>query len=342
MSGIIDKIINNIQEGMMRADRLISIVMLLQTHERMTADELSRELEVSPRTIYRDITSLNVAGIPIYTDRGPGGGIALLESYRTTLTGMNEDETQALFMLSIPQALVELGVDQKLKRALLKLTAALPPRQQIIQAHTQQRIYLDSTPWQMIEEPAPHLAVLHTAVWNDKRVRLVFQGGFDTRIEMEMEPLGLVAKMNTWYLVGRANEFLRVLKIADILKVEALAEDFIREADFDLATFWTEWCAASINRRTVYEAKLRMAPGLVAKLNLYLGGEVKYTISDNDEVGTNDWKVVTILYDNFFSARESILNFGRAAEVLEPYVLRLSVIDYARQIIAFYQEKSYI
>ena len=139
----------------MRADRLISIVMLLQTHERMTADELSRELEVSPRTIYRDITSLNIAGIPIYTDRGPGGGIALLESYRTTLTGMNEDEARALFMLNIPQALVELGVDQKLKSALLKLTAALPPRQQNLQAHTQQRILLDSTPWQTTEEPAP-------------------------------------------------------------------------------------------------------------------------------------------------------------------------------------------
>jgi predicted DNA-binding transcriptional regulator YafY len=326
----------------MRADRLISIVMLLQTHERMTADELSRELEVSPRTIYRDITSLNIAGIPIYTDRGPGGGIKLLESYRTTLTGINEDETQALFMLSIPQVLVELGVDQKLKSALLKLTAALPPRQQIIQAHTQQRIYLDSTPWYMIEEPAPHLAVLHTAAWNDKRVRLVFQGGFDTKIEMEMEPLGLVAKMNTWYLVGRSTEYIRVLKIADILEVEALAEDFTRDADFDLETFWTEWCAASIIRRPVYIAKLRMAPGLVDKLNLYLGAEVKYTVSDNDEVVTNDWKIVTIYYDNFFSARESILNFGRAAEVLEPDVLRLSVIDYARQIIAFYQEKSYI
>jgi predicted DNA-binding transcriptional regulator YafY len=104
---------------LMRADRLISIVMLLQARERMTAEELAIQLEVSQRTIYRDITALNVAGIPIYTDRGPGGGIALVDSYRTTLTGMNEDETRALFMLSIPQALVELGVGQKLKTALL-------------------------------------------------------------------------------------------------------------------------------------------------------------------------------------------------------------------------------
>ena len=151
-----------------------------------------------------------------------------------------------------------------------------------------------------------------------------------------------MAKMNTWYLVGRANGNLRVLKIADILDVVVLADDFTRDANFDLAAFWTEWCAASLNRHPVYTARLRMAPGLVAKLNLYLDGDEKYSISDDNEVGTNDWKVVTILYDNFFRARESILNFGRAAEVVEPEVLRLSVIDYARQIIALYQERSYI
>src|SRR4030066_685678 len=110
----------------MRADRLISIVMLLQTHEKMTAAELSKELEVSQRTIYRDIIALNVAGVPVFTDRGPGGGIALVESYRTTLTGMSEDEAKALFMLSIPEALVELGVDQTLKTDFYKLAVALP------------------------------------------------------------------------------------------------------------------------------------------------------------------------------------------------------------------------
>jgi predicted DNA-binding transcriptional regulator YafY len=321
----------------MRADRLISIIMLLQTHERMTADELSQELDVSTRTIYRDITALNLAGIPIYTDRGPGGGIALLESYRTTLTGMNEDEVRALFMLNIPQALVELGVDRTLKSALLKLAGALPPRQQLVQAHTQQRIYLDSTSWQAVE-PAPHLAILHDAAWLDRRVRLVFQGGFDTQIEIELEPLGLVAKMNTWYLVGKADGYMRVLKIADIVKAEALNERFTREDEFDLAHFWEAWCADSVKRRPIYPAKLRMAPGLIAKLNLYLGETGKYTIHEEEGEDSLGWKVVTIFYEHFFQARESILNFGRAAEVLEPEALRLSVIDFARQILDYYQD----
>ncbi len=320
----------------MRADRLISIVMLLQTRERMTADEISRELEVSPRTIYRDITSLNSAGIPIYTDRGPGGGIALLESYRTSLTGMSEDEAKALFMMSIPQALVELGFGQKLKSAFLKLSVALPPQQQMVQMHTQQRIYLDSTPWTQKDEPAPHIGIIHQAVWQDKLVRLVYQGSFDTKIEAEIEPLGLVAKMNTWYLVGKDRGYFRVIKIADILQVQTLTQSFNRDAEFDLATFWKEWCKASQERRSVYIVQIKVAPELRSKLHLYLGEAAKYTISDTEPGDGGGWSVVTIVYENFFRARESILNFGNAAEVLEPEALKLSVIDFAKHIIDFY------
>jgi predicted DNA-binding transcriptional regulator YafY len=322
---------------MMRADRLISIVILLQTHEKMTADELSRELEVSPRTIYRDIIALNVAGIPIYTDRGPRGGIALLESYRTTLTGMNEDEVRAMFMLSIPQALVELGVGQELKSALLKMAVALPPGQQRMLTYTQERIYLDSTSWTLQEEPAPHLGIIHQAVWQDKLIKMVYQGSFDTQIELEIEPLGLVAKMNTWYLIGKDKGHLRIIKVADILRVHILSQSFTRDEAFDLATFWMEWCKASQNRRSVYKVHARIAPELLTKLNLYLGEAVKYTISESIPVDGRGWSVVTILFENFFKARESILNFGRAAEVLEPEALKLSVFDFARQIVDFYQ-----
>jgi predicted DNA-binding transcriptional regulator YafY len=320
----------------MRADRLISIVMLLQTRERMTAKELSQELEVSSRTIYRDITALNVAGIPIYTDRGPGGGIALLESYRTTLTGMEEDEARALFMLSIPQALVELGMSQKLKSALLKLAVALPPRQKMMQEQAQQRIYLDSTSWNEPTEPSAHLGVIHQAVWQDKLIRLVYHGRFDTQIEFEIQPIGLVAKMNTWYLVGKEKSYLRVFNIADILEVKTLNEGYKRDENFDLVTFWKGWCESYQNQRPVYKVRLRIAPTLITKLQLYLGETIKFTISDEEPEDGRGWSEVTILYENFFSARQSILNFGRAAEVLEPEALKISVIDFAQQIVDFY------
>jgi len=321
----------------MRADRLISIVMFLQTRERMTANELSRELEVSPRTIYRDITALNVAGIPIYTDRGPGGGIALLESYRTSLTGMSEDEVKALFMMSIPEALVELGFGQKLKSAFLKLTVALPPRQKMVQMRAQQRIYLDSTPWVPKNEPASHIGIIHQAVWQDKLIRLIYEGNFDTQIDVQIEPLGLVAKLNNWYLVGRDRGYFRVIKIADILQVQILAESFTRDDDFDLEIFWKDWCKTSQERRSVYEAQLKVAPELLTKLHYYLGQAVKFIISEKIPVDDSGWRVVMIQFDNFFRARENILNFGSAAEVLEPEALKLSVIDFAKQIVDFYQ-----
>jgi predicted DNA-binding transcriptional regulator YafY len=323
---------------MMRADRLISIVMLLQTHERMTAEELASELEVSPRTIYRDITALNVAGIPVYTDRGPGGGISLLESYRTTLTGMNADEMRALFMLSIPQALVDLGVGQTLKSALLKLAGALPASQQAVQTHAQQRIYLDSTGWNEPEQPTAHLRVIHEAVWQDRLISVVYQGSFEARLECTMEPLGLVAKLNTWYLVGRVDGFLRVLKTTDILEVCMLEQGFIRENNFDLQAYWEAWCKDTQRRRWVYPVRIRMSPGLLSKLDYYLGDNEKIMLHDPDYEDLDGWKIINLQFESFFRARECILNFGRAAEVLEPDALRFSVVDFARQILNVYQD----
>jgi predicted DNA-binding transcriptional regulator YafY len=166
----------------MRADRLVSLLILLQTRGRMTARKLAEELEVSERTIYRDIEALSEAGVPVYAERGPGGGCALLESYRTNLTGLNDEETRALFMLStpasIPAPLVELGVSQELKSALLKLSAALPASQRQEEERARQRVHLDSVAWSRSEEPVPHLAMIHKAVWRDLRLLITFQVAF--------------------------------------------------------------------------------------------------------------------------------------------------------------------
>src|SRR5512136_703550 len=136
----------------MRADRLLSLLMLLQARGRMTAQELAAELEVSERTIYRDINALSASGVPVYAESGPGGGCALLDSYRTNLTGLDQDEVRALFMLSIPAPLDQLGVSQELRTALLKLSAALPDTRRGDEERTRQRIHLDSTWWFQPEE----------------------------------------------------------------------------------------------------------------------------------------------------------------------------------------------
>jgi len=322
----------------MRADRLISMVMLLQSREMMTAEELSVELEVSTRTIYRDVEALNLAGVPIYTDRGPGGGIALIDSYRTTLTGMNEDEARALFMMSIPQSLVDLGVGQNLKSALYKLAAALPQDQIAQAAQTKQRIFLDSSPWKTTTEPVIHLETLQEALWRDKVLRVVFRGYFDSQIEIEVAPLGLVAKMNTWYLMGKMDGYIKVIKVKDIIEVVITEKSFTRDGNFNLENAWKVWCKTYQDHRPSYLVRAKIIPELTDKLSRYLGEEVKYDIIKKGIDPTGEWAEVNLTFDNFFTARETLLSLGRAIEVLEPQALRCSVIDYARQIVDLYRE----
>jgi predicted DNA-binding transcriptional regulator YafY len=262
----------------------------------------------------------------------------LVESYRTTLTGINEDEARALFMLSIPQALVELGVGQKLKTALLKLSAALPHDQRGVVIQTQQRIYLDPTTWTTIEQASIHLDVIHQALWQARTLRIVYEGSFNTQIEIEVAPLGLVSKLNIWYLLGMTEGYLRVVRVKDIMKVIIMVREFQRDEDFNLADSWMEWCTKYKGRRPVYRVKVKASPELINQLSMYLGESGRYDILEAETGDDRGWKVASIYYENFFRARESILSMGRAVQVLEPEELKLSVIDFAMQIINFYQD----
>lgn len=200
----------------MRADRLLSLLMLLQTRGSLTAQALAAELEVTERTIYRDVIALSSAGIPVYTERGPGGGITLLEDYRTNLTGLNPAEVRALFMLSIPAPLDQLGVGDELRMALLKLSAALPSSRRADESTARQRIHLDASGWFQDDEPVPYLKTVQAALWGDRLLEIVYRSDFGTAIEMTIAPYGLVAKANNWYLVGARDDYVRVLKISQI------------------------------------------------------------------------------------------------------------------------------
>lgn len=185
----------------MRADRLISLLLILQNRGKLTAQRLADLLETSERTIYRDVDSLSAAGVPIYAEKGPGGGIALLESYRTTLTGLTTEEARALFMLTVPAPLEQLGLSQDLNSALLKLSASLPPSHQLAEERTRQRFFLDAVPWSDQAEPAPFLHLVQQALWQDQSLRLIYRTFFNTQVEICAQPLGLVAKASVWYLV---------------------------------------------------------------------------------------------------------------------------------------------
>ncbi len=317
----------------MRADRLLSLLMLLQTRGVMTANELASELEVSERTIYRDMTALSAAGVPVYALHGPHGGLALVEDYRTNLTGLTSDEVRALFMLSIPAPLDQLGVGAELRAALLKLSAALPSSRRADEERARQRFHLDSGWWFQAEEATPHLNTLQQAVWSDHLVRMVYRSQFDAEIEQVAAPYGLVAKANIWYLVGRRGESVRAWRVGRIKQAEMLEESFERPPDFNLADFWKGWCEQFIASRSSYNVTARLAPELARQLLREDNRPSIEVLQPADEQG---WVSVQLSFESLETARTQILGYGGAIEVIQPQALRLSVIDFAAQIRAAY------
>jgi predicted DNA-binding transcriptional regulator YafY len=320
----------------MRADRLLSILMLLQARGRMTAQDLADEVEVSVRTIYRDMDALSAAGVPVYAERGPVGGCALLDDYRTSLTGLTPDEVRALFMLSVPAPLAELGVDQELRAALLKLSAALPAARRHDEERARQRVHLDSVGWFETKEPVPHLHTIQQAVWEDRKLHLTYRLPFEAQAEWPVEPFGLVAKASTWYLVCAREGHTRVYRVSRVLDALVSNESFERPADFDLAAFWREWCAEVEENRPVYLVTARVAPDFIRWLPALFGEQIHDSISGAGAPDAEGWITLTLPFETLEDARERVLGFGRAVQVLEPQALRNSVLDYATQIVALY------
>jgi predicted DNA-binding transcriptional regulator YafY len=312
--------------------------MLLQARGRVTAEQLAEELEVSVRTIYRDIDALSTAGVPVYAERGPGGGCALVEGYRTSLTGLTTEEVKALFMLSVPASLDELGMSQELSAALRKLAAALPDAQRQDEKQVRQRIYLDWADWPQ-PEPVPHLQTLQQAVWDDRKLSITYRwiAPHVQQFERTVDPYGLVAKAGTWHLVCADASRIRVHRVSGLIDVRLEDAHFKRSADFDLAAFWQAWCKGREESRPSYPVTARISPGLVQLLPLYFGDRIRAQIASAGPPDSEGWITLKLPFDRIETARERILGFGRAIEVLAPEALRLSVIDFARQIADFYK-----
>lgn len=320
----------------MRADRLLALLMHLQTHRHMTAQQLAQELEVSERTIYRDVVALNSAGIPIYTESGPGGGISLLEDYQTNLTGMRPEEVQALGMLEIPEALEVLGAGQALKSALLKLAAATPPSLRAQQKQSQNRIHLDTSAWFQSDEVNPHIQIIKQAVFEDRQLMITYQGDFNAIGQQRVSPYGLVAKASIWYLVYEIGDHMRVRRVARITGAVLLKQSFTRPADFDLTTFWKNWCEAYEDERPFYRVKVLVIPSLAERLPLLLENNQPDLLNTPPAFTQTGWQAITLEFSSFETARTQLLGFGAAVEVLEPLALRISLADHAQQITRLY------
>nr|WP_180218365.1 YafY family protein [Streptomyces albus] len=220
---------------------MLAILLLLQTRGRVPADELARELEVSARTIYRDVEALSSAGVPVYAERGRHGGISLLPGYRTDVTGLTEDEARALFVLAAQGAHTALGLDSALGSALRKVMAALPAPHRPAAELTSRRILVDPDRWLSGPPSDVQLDVLHTAVLADRRLRIRYRHSGDSRTHTyTVDPYGLVSKAGVWYLVADRRRSPALFRVDRISSAKAVEEPVRRRPGTELADVWQQ------------------------------------------------------------------------------------------------------
>lgn len=316
----------------MRASRLVSLLLLLQTRGRMTAHALAAELEVSIRTVYRDVESLGSSGVPIYADRGPAGGYQLLDGYRTRLTGLTSDEAGTLFLAGVPGPAAELGLGSVLAAAELKLRASLPGELADRADRVRDRFHLDAPGWFRVGEPTPHLATVADAVWNERMLQVRYRRWKTPReVTRTLAPLGVVLKAGRWYLVARSGDRTTAYRVVNILEAQALPEPAERPAGFDLAAYWQEW--TDRYERGVYtaEATVRMTAGALDRMAYVFPPEMsRVARAAAGEPGPDGWLRTVVPIESIKHGHIELLKLGADAEVLDPPELRARFAETAR------------
>jgi predicted DNA-binding transcriptional regulator YafY len=319
----------------MRAGRLVSLLLLLQTRGLLTAEQLARELEVSVRTIYRDVEALSEAGVPIYAERGPLGGIRLVDGYRTRLTGLTTQEAEALFLSGLPGPAAELGLGTVVTAARLKVLAALPPELRTRASRISQRFHLDAPGWFQASEQLAHLETLATAVWENRQVEIDYPRE-DGPVSRRVDPLGLVLKAGVWYLVARVNGSMRTYRVSRVLAVRPTGELFDRPETFDLAGYWAESIVAYERERHSFPAVFRCRPGDLDTVGDIVGmrrlGEAIVGPDPEDPSLVR----VTLAFEWMDQAQAAAFGLGHVVEVLEPPELRDQMVKLARTVLERY------
>lgn len=242
----------------MRASRLVTLLFTLQRLRTATAAELARELEVSERTVYRDIAALTEAGVPIWTEQGRGGGIRLVEGWRTRLDGLTAQEAAALFAVGAPQVMAELGMSTALAGAQAKLLATLPEGLREHARMVAERFHLDAPGWFHTPQHVTQLAVVAAAVWDQARLQIRYRRG-EQHVERVVDPLGVVLKAGTWYLAAGVDDTVRTYRVDRIAAAEPTGAHFVRPVEFDLVNWWAD--AAKRFEATMLRDSVRLRIG---------------------------------------------------------------------------------
>jgi predicted DNA-binding transcriptional regulator YafY len=317
----------------MRGDRLLSILLLLQAHRRLTAADLARRLECSERTILRDMDALSTSGVPVVAERGVGGGWSLLDGFETKLTGLKAREIQSLFLSPPPGLLADLGLKQEGEIALAKLRASLPIALRPTAEFAAGRILVDTRGWRDPGESVACLPVLLDALWRSRRVRFVYSGTLHPAAERTVDPLGLVAKGAAWYLIAATDAGPRTYRVSRMHETAVLSDAAMSmPADFDLATYWHNSVAEFRQALPRFEAAFLVQPAVMRWVK-YRGWRLL------EESAHDGRSRVRLRFDTEEEAVQFALSFGADLEILEPEGLRRRVIAAARAIPRLYRRK---
>lgn len=315
----------------MKADRLISILMLLQIHKQLTASDLAQRLEVSVRTIYRDIESLSYLGIPIFTDRGSNGGIKLLGNYKTTLSGLNRNELYSLFAPTSDKILEDLGIEKVNKNTLLKLLGNSSQNQIEEIKSLQNYIYIDMHTWNEnpIKIDKDILSTLQDDIWNHTISKIIYRKATGTK-EVILKPLGLVCKRGIWYLIGEHNKVIKAYKVINIEYASSTNESFNRPNDFNLEDYWK--LSTGNFKSTIPKHKFTF------KVNHSIINHIKERqfINIINTVVKDDKIYVDINFDAMFQGVEFAFGYGKDIEIIHPVESIAELKKKSSEIISLY------
>lgn len=325
-----------------RASRLLTLLLLLQTRGRMTAAQLAGELEVSVRTVYRDVESLNAAGVPLYGDAGRDGGYRLLDGYRTQLTGLTAAEAEVLFLGGLPGPAAELGLGAALTAAELKIKAALPAPLRERAELIRQRFHLDVPTWYRAGDDPKHLASVADAVWGQRSVRMRYRRwAAPADVARTVDPLGIVLKAGRWYVVARSGARVRTYRVAQILTLDVLGARFVRPAEFELGEYWRCYVEDFEARRHRGEAVARISPGAAERLPDLLDTATVSAVARTAEPDAGGWVRARIPIETVDHAAGELLQLGAGVEVLAPPELRRRLAEIAEGLSRLYRAGSH-
>ncbi|MBS4193142.1 YafY family transcriptional regulator [Bacillus sp. FJAT-49705] len=320
----------------MRADRLLSILLLLQNRGKLTTNELAQELEVTGRTIHRDMEALSAAGIPIVAERGKSGGWSLLEQYRTNLTGLKANELKSLLISPSFQLLTDLGLTKDWHEARQKILASIPSALQKNSHDIWNRVHVDTTTWRQSPEKIESFKILQQAIWDERKLQIKYERADGKCIERVVSPLGLVAKGSTWYLIASANEKVRNYRASRIKSVSLTDELFSRPNDFDLTQYWNDSTKEFIKSLPKYEVDVEISSSIVPRIK-FTGRFVQ--ILKMDSPSESGWIPAKLCFDTEQEASEYILGFGDQIKIIRPNSLKQNIYDMAKRIVDFYEQE---